>query len=220
MALPPLFLSFNALQIACKNERDSADRLTEERPRRRKTRDERPQVYSDWVMNDTDDSSWDVIRMAQAKSRDDDFTQDALEVELDCKAFVMLATSARVFKNPRGEPNDWQLDDGGRHEAFRKDFKVDQPWMLAEWSKRDDAWKIVEHEGRHRAAWVCYRLGIPSLTIMLGFTWPPILAGEDGQPEDGDIVLEQLTPAGEEPVRARLEKNTRPGGVPWRLVLV
>lgn len=220
LELPPLLLSLRALQISCKNERDPADSQTEERPRRQKTRHKRPQVYNEWEMNDMDDSSWGVRRMATAKERDDEFTQDALEVELSCKAFVNLATSVRVFKNARGEPNDWQLQDGGRHKAFSKNFKVDQPWMKAEWSKRDDAWQIVEHEGRHRGAWTCNRLNIPNLTIMLGFTWPPILAGEYGQPQPGDIVLEQLTPEGEEPVRARLEKNDRPGGVAWRLVLV
>lgn len=177
-----------------------------------------PEVYDNWATDGGNSSSDDIMRMAEAKERDkgrDKYTEDALKIEMSTAAFLTLSTAIQAFKNPKGEPDDWDFE--GKHSTFKTSFRPEQPWLRLSWVPEDDSWEVRMHDGRHRVAWIGNHIGIHNVTVAVGFSWDKGEPGEDGGPFEDDVIIEGFRDDGKPPIRFNLKKNSRPGGVPWRL---
>jgi len=169
-------------------------------------------VYSDWSSNTMDNSSYTIRRLGTTKldkykTHDEDF----IEVEVACSLFSRLSTAVSTFRNDRGEPNDWQFDDPDKHQYLGSaNPEMDQPWLEARLNHQTNEWEVFNHEGRHRSAWVCNHMGYKTLTVLIGLYWN---ADEDDDIAGAD-VMDIFTGSG---ARAQLVRNTRAGGVEFKL---
>jgi hypothetical protein len=236
MSLPALLLSINGLSISA-HEEGSSDDLVElnnsedeekksksdsperpgpsedrtlERPRNRpRTRDA---VFSDWSANQRDSSSSYIRRLGDTKNdpyktHDEDF----IEVEVPCSLFARLSTAVSTFRNPMGEPDDWQFDNSEKHAYLKSDNpKMDQPWLQARLDHDTNEWVVFNHEGRHRSAWVCNHMGYENITVLIGLYWD----ADKDEDIDGADVMDFFTGSG---AKAQLLLNTRAGSVQFKL---
>jgi len=188
-------------------------------------------LWDQWYPNDKDSSSERTLAQAEeAQKRRDrgaDFNEDAIVAEVESRLFARLSSAVAHFGNDKGEPTDWDFESEDKHKAFPRmgnDFRVDQPSLQARWDNGVEYWKIDNHEGRHRAAWVWNHLHYTSITIVVGLSWD-----EDDEDledfkgaEDGDRFLEQETPAGSAPLFVKMIRNPRlqtdPNAAPWLLI--
>lgn len=194
-----------------------SDDSTVKRSRNRQSAGDRVRdgVYSDWSSNKTnekDDTSYTIRRLGNTKldkykTHDEDF----IEVEVACSLFSRLSTAVSAFRNDRGEPTDWQFDNPDKHQYLTSENpKMDQPWLEARLNHQTNEWEVFNHEGRHRSAWVCNHMGYNTLTVLIGLYWN---ADEDNNIA-GAKVMDIFTGSG---ARAQLVRNTRAGGVEFKL---
>ena len=182
-------------------------------------------VYSAWAINAEDDRSVMMVRRMK-KPNDPYATTDFVEVEIACDLFLQLSAADRYWKNDRGEPTDWNFLDPKKHKVYKdrendgKPLKVDQPWLTAKWN-RPGRYEIDNHEGRHRAAWICHHMteqGYTHLTIVIGLDWLKNANKKKAAPKEGTVFREQSTGPPYGTRFAILEKNDREGATLLRLV--
>lgn len=175
-----------------------------------------PDLYNNWTPNAADDTSLSIRRMAAHKRNNPDYYQkDAIEVEVPCVVFVKLSGGDERWNNETGEPDDWDFE--GRHKFLKqsKEPKMDQPWLDATWRERQEAWEVMMHEGRHRAAWICNHMGYKNITIIVGLNWDRDEDSIQTGAEEGHLFV-RIRGNGTS-TRVRLVRNTRPGGPYWKM---
>ena len=227
MSLPALLLSINGLSIGMVEERpvsksedddvesDSLckrkkDCRTSERSRNRQRTSDG--VYSYWVPNAMDSSSEYIRRKGNTKhDKWKKHTEDFIEVEVACSLFVRLSSAASKFKNESGEPDDWNFDNPNEHQYLTSENpQMDQPWLDAKLDHHTNEWEVVNHEGRHRSAWVCNHMNdkYTYLTVLIGLNWEDekIIGADVGDIFNGSGA------------RAELVRNPRPEGVEFMLI--
>lgn len=183
------------------------------------------QVFNDWKPGEQPDGdflSWPYLKQSYVDIANRDPVM-LMQAECSCSMFLKLATGRLGFHNDTGQPDDWQFQDGGTHSSFETDFKPDYAYLEIEPNTDEDDpedWKVFGHDGRHRISWIQNQLGIPTVVIYIGVRMgpDPIRANEPRRPRVADTILEQWPDERIGPrCSAKLLRNTRPGGVPWRL---
>ena len=171
-----------------------------------------PSVYHKWTPNDVDDRSLSIRQYAQKHNDDPRAHVGFFEAEISCALFVKLTAADQVFGNAEGEPaaDDWRLDDPTKHKIFTESpLRVDQPWLDTSYNKTEKRYEVNNHEGRHRAAWVCNHMHFTHMTVVVGVDWENPDLEEEAAPRAGTRFLEQSPQLGNPPTIAMLETNDR-----------